>query len=889
MPLAEGTLHYLRTRQKGAVFGDSPYSPTVSFTTKITTKMPPTESTDSGTYAKMQSIVPPFPEENAMFSHNSVLSGDGLVLYIIGDVGGSKVLYMYRMGTGSFYLAESVVLENQNIPEKLMTDFAGTYVAIHYNASLSPGGEVFNNDADQWNIDMIFGAGYLQIFRYRYGSLEFLCNVISPTPLAFENYGTYSSFSGDGNTIVVLGGTKRLNGDVYTPTIDIFKRNWETHIFEIATRTNWHESITNEPMFVGPAFVSVNHDASYIAFVNSAEKATATIPDYGETTIYKHRAAVYTTDETGAILNGIISFDQPSLSYGDAKIGINDAGDVLYYSNPFNGVNYEGPGYVYVARRIGVDWSTSSVIQIACPDTTNILNFGIYVSMSDDGSRLMVANTHLFEEEGQYPTEARNVYVFEFENGEYVYKQRIASPSKNRLDGFGEYGILADKDLNIAYISSPYASYKNVASAGLGFVYFHRNPLQDYYYYPGDRFQDKEAPTDAYFRNFDVSPDGKYLVIGYQNDGDVLAGQGSVSLFKRTDGVYIKTHVFLPPGPAGSKMAFGRNVAVNETGTVVVAMYTDAATSKIGITCFVQFGNTYISKDMVYPTLQTSGGEGFFTETMELTSSGSDLLVGYVEKAPVSEGSQDLHITLSKVQRYRRGGSSWDDWSSIFEVEIADYPYTGEVGLKKIKVDRDRSNLYLACNKATIAGNLKAGCVALHDSRDGGFGLHQTITESDSAPNGFFGSTLDVSTDNSTIAVGKAPQNGSADAVYVFRRVNNLFVEISKIISREAGSTSFGRGLIKLSSDGYDLFISDTQVLGESLTVTRIVHYRYDGSSYVFVMNLNNPIEQNGAGYGQTILMTDDKKTLFTEPHFNSEAIKSDDITLGSIWRYEGV
>jgi hypothetical protein len=138
-----------------------------------------------------------------------------------------------------------------------------------------------------------------------------------------------------------------------------------------------------------------------------------------------------------------------------------------------------------------------------------------------------------------------------------------------------------------------------------------------------------------------------------------------------------------------------------------------------------------------------------------------------------------------------------------------------------------------------------AGSVYVFENQNGTWNQVQKIVASDRMENDYFGRSIAVSGDFMVIGAygvdvdeqGANPLNG-AGAVYVFRRTNNSWVEMQKVVASDRSKTDRFGEVVEIDEDYFIVGAPSKDVLG---TTTK-----YDvGAAYIFQRQMNSWVEVN--------------------------------------------
>jgi len=411
-------------------------------------------------------------------------------------------------------------------------------------------------------------------------------------------------------------------------------------------------------------------------------------------------------------------------------------------------------GAVYVFTRTSGVWSQQAYVKASNTGAND--DFGWSVALSSDGNTLAVgARREDSAATGIGGNQADNsagdsgaVYVFTRTSGVWSQQAYVKASNTGAIDDFG-WSVALSSDGNTLAVG---ADTEDSAATGIG-----------------------------------------------GNQADKSAGNsGAVYVFTRTSGVWSQ-QAYVKASNTGANDEFGYSVALSGDGNTLAvgALVEDSAATGIGGN---QADNSAAFSGAVYVFTRTSGvwsqqayvkasntgGSDFFGWSVALSSDGNTLAVGAVSEASAATGI---------------GGSQADN-SALQSGAV--YVFTRTSGVWSQQAYVKASN--------TGGGDLFGASVAL--SSDGNT-LAVGATGEDSAATGIGGSQADNS----------APPSG---AVYVFTRTSGVWSQQAYVKASNTGAFDAFGSSVDLSSDGNTLAVG---AAGESSNATGIGGNQADNSA----------------------------------------------------------
>lgn len=393
-----------------------------------------------------------------------------------------------------------------------------------------------------------------------------------------------------------------------------------------------------------------------------------------------------------------------------------------------------------------------------------------------------------------------------------------------------------------------------------------------------------------------LSGDGNTLAVGADGDSSGIAGDpadqsapdaGAVHVYARVAGVWAH-QAYLKASVARTLSYFGNDVALSHDGSTLAVGAVCESSAATGINgddtnstapcagaayVFVRQAGTW--SQQAYVKASNTQADDYFGDEVALSADGSTLAVGATGEdsaaTGVNNGNQNDESAQSAGAAYVfvRAGTTWSQQAYVKASNTRtqngfgrSVGLSGDGNLLAVGSDNERSN---ATGVNGDQGNTLApfaGAVYVFARSSGTWSQQAYLKQSTTRAQSLFGTSVAVSGDGSTIAVGaigessnstgidgnqgnmSAPQAG---AVYVFRRSANAWQQEAYVkASNTAGFASFGTS-VALSADGNRLVAG---AIGENSNAKGIggdqadASMFYAGATYAFTRSATGWAQQ---------------------------------------------
>lgn len=304
------------------------------------------------------------------------------------------------------------------------------------------------------------------------------------------------------------------------------------------------------------------------------------------------------------------------------SLAINSDGSVIAVGSPYDADkgNYSGSVYVFTKQSSG---SYAQSQKLTASDGAEGDRFGISVVVSSDGSVITVG-AHYDDDKG---SNSGSAYVFAKQlDGVYVQSQKLTASDGAANDYFGQ-SVTISNDGSVVVVGA-YADDDKGVNSGSAYVFTKQvngNYLQSQKLIANDGTTD-----DCFGYSVAISGDGSTIAVGAYGDDDKGVDSGSAYVFtKQSSGNYVQSQKLLASDGANSDR-FGISLVISDDGSVIVAgaYYDDdkGADSGSAYVFTKQVSGDYAQSQKLTAFDGADGDR--FGRTVAVNSDGSVVLVG---------------------------------------------------------------------------------------------------------------------------------------------------------------------------------------------------------------------------------------------------------------------
>jgi len=308
-----------------------------------------------------------------------------------------------------------------------------------------------------------------------------------------------------------------------------------------------------------------------------------------------------------------------------ATVSISSDGNYVIVGGVFEdggaGDPLSNAGAAYIYTRSGSSWTQQA--KIVSSDLQAGDQFGRAVSINDDGTYALVGASSEDGGAGDPVTDAGAVYVFT-RSGSTWTEQGILRASDAQLSDLFGYNLSINSDGTYAIVGA-YAEDTSFTSAGSAYIFTRSGST----WTEQAILRPSDPETSGYF-GFSVSMnnDGSYVVIGaYSANTDT----GAAYIFTRSGSTWTQQQILRPLETVTKNDSFGKSVAINGFGDVVVIGSDDAEDDDVPsgsgfVYIFTRSGSTWKQEDrLVSPAGQVGDA---FGSGVAINNTGNVIAVG---------------------------------------------------------------------------------------------------------------------------------------------------------------------------------------------------------------------------------------------------------------------
>jgi hypothetical protein len=263
------------------------------------------------------------------------------------------------------------------------------------------------------------------------------------------------------------------------------------------------------------------------------------------------------------------------------------------------------------------------------------------------------------------------------------------------------------------------------------------------------------APTDSAAPTDSTAPAGETTIPG---DTTVPAA-GDTTVPPASAGEAIS--LVQSKGQSGD--AFGGAVVLSTDGSTLAvgALYADVNgnADQGSVTVFTRSGGSWAEQGVL--TVDGAAND-WFGYSIAMSSDGSTIAVGAVY------ATVDGNKAQGSASVFGRQGGKW----SLQKTVTSDKGAAGDLFGYSVSLSSDGGTLAVGATGADVDGNADQGTASVF-TRDGGWALQQVLTSATPAAKANFGTSVALSSDGNTLAVGGP--NAGAGAANVFTRANGAW------------------------------------------------------------------------------------------------------------------
>lgn len=388
-------------------------------------------------------------------------------------------------------------------------------------------------------------------------------------------------------------------------------------------------------------------------------------------------------------------------------------------------------------------------------------------------------------------------------SGTLTKQQKLAANDGDRRDKFGA-PIAISSDGTTALIGATGDDDPDEFSTGSAYVLTKTDD--------GWTEQQKLTAADGdggdRFGVVSISGDGATALIGAPLDEDPKGRFGGSAYIFTRDGASWSQQQKLTAPSDDRNNSFGTSVSISDDGTTVFigAPFTENNDEYPGsVYVFKKRNGEWIQQQQLLP--DDGGINDGFGGIMSISADGTIIFI-------ISTGKESTYVFTENNGK----------WNQQQQVKTADGSQLGDA----ISVSRDGATALIADSSDNNENGSAAGAVYVFTEDDSSWSQQQKLVSTDGDSNNYFGSSVSLSGDKTTIIVTSRPAGytDNMPALHVFSRTNDEWNQQQRLVQSDSDQDDSFGSVTSISRDGMTAFVGapfDDDPNGERA-----------GSAYVF-------------------------------------------------------
>jgi hypothetical protein len=195
--------------------------------------------------------------------------------------------------------------------------------------------------------------------------------------------------------------------------------------------------------------------------------------DAGAAYVYSYINGTWTLDTvTGVATGRIQASDRAANDEFGTSVSMNGDGTRIIVGAKLEDTPVTGAGKAYIYTYSSGSWGSEKIIQALDASSGGDANFGTSVGMNSDGTKVVVgAPTH---DTGGSDIGAAYVFIYNSSSDSWSQQEKIQASDKITVDHFG-YCVSMSGDGTKIIVTSPYDDFGSLTSAGAAYIYTYNN------------------------------------------------------------------------------------------------------------------------------------------------------------------------------------------------------------------------------------------------------------------------------------------------------------------------------------------------------------------------------------------------------------------------------
>ena len=423
--------------------------------------------------------------------------------------------------------------------------------------------------------------------------------------------------------------------------------------------------------------------------------------------------------------------------------------------------------YKYKEQLVPSNVTTADRYGVSTAFATGQTAWGYYFFVSsnydDYGSYTDAGSVHLYIKERPSRLTWRELQVRDWVWALSPYT--ITPPDPGSSDYFGS-AIAVDKYADWIAVSAPYWDSNTYTNTGAVYFYERQGGSHRQYNYRGIQYGPyQQGGGRLGFTSVSLSMDfgATYTVVG----GPYFYGYGysylgRVYLYTRSGSTWSSStsNVFFPPSSDyKSYLYYGYSVSAKNPNRFVVGAFgaNDSPYTSCGaVYVYAKSGSTWSLEQRLVAS--DRGTYFYFGRSVDISENGYYIIVGSHYR------NHQGYTRVGGAYIFARYGTTWQQQAILNPPVYADYTYFGQ----KVHISPDGS--YAVVGAEREQSSTGSVCVFSRSQTTGTtWSLRSKVTASDASPNYFFGNSIAISEDSTTLMVGSYNHSGGRGSVYTYQ------------------------------------------------------------------------------------------------------------------------
>ena len=402
----------------------------------------------------------------------------------------------------------------------------------------------------------------------------------------------------------------------------------------------------------------------------------------------------------------------------------------------------------------------------------------------------------------------------------YFQQQKLTASDIASNDSFG-FSVAISSDGNTAIIGAQAEDTSPYSNNGAAYVFTRSGSV----WTEQQKLTASDIASNALFgSSVAISSDGNTVIIGAQSQFEApYTFNGAAYVFTRSGSTWTEQQKLLA-SDISTNGNFGRSVALSSDGNTAIvgadnitsiSPYSDNSAAYV----FTRSGSTWTEQQRLSSSDFVSGDS--FGFSVALSADGNTALIGarYESTAPYTANGAAYVFT--------RSGTTWTEQQKLLPSDLANVQGFGW----SVDLSSDGNTAIIGAPSSDTSPYTNNGLCYVFTRSGTTWTEQQKLTANDIASDDYFGWSVSISADGTTIVIGAYLEDSSPysnnGAAYVFTQANLNWSQQQKLLAKDIASNDVFGESVAISSDGNNIVIG---ARGEDTSP-----YSNNGAAYIFV------------------------------------------------------